>query len=60
MYLFASVVSGRIEKAILVHDPVGLGAFGCFSHVENQSLLYANLPAFGADHFVGSSCFPVP
>jgi len=37
------VVAGMIAfQSILMHDPVGLLAFGCAAHVENQRLLHAH------------------
>lgn len=61
MYLCGSevVFAGRVEKAILVHDPIGFGAFGGFANVENEGFFYANFSTFGGDDLVGSGGFPI-
>lgn len=59
VYLGATVLSGIIKKAILVHNPICFGAFGCFSHVKNEGFFDAHFPAFGGDDLVGSGGFPV-
>jgi len=60
MYLGSGGLSGRVKEAILVHDPIGFGAFGSFANVKNQSFFYANFSTFGGDDLVGSGGFPVP
>jgi len=59
MYLGTSGLSGRIKKPILVHDPIGFGAFRSFANVKNQGFFYAHFSTFGGDDLVGSGGFPI-
>lgn len=43
-----------------MHNPIGLGAFGGFADIENQSFFYSNFSTFSGDDLISAGGFPVP
>lgn len=64
----ATVISGRLGEAVLVHDPIRLDSLGRLSLVEDQRLLHAEFLMVlmcrccrrSHNHFVCASGLPVP